>query len=63
MKSMPLKKLMADKGYDSQTFVDSFQKEGVETIIPSRSNALNPSVCDWVAYKERHLIECYFLAK
>jgi transposase len=53
--SIPLKRLMADKGYDSKTFV-----EYLDTLIPSKSNALEPRKCDWVAYKERHLIECFF---
>ncbi len=56
----PLKQLMADKGYDSQVWVDYLQNRGIEAMIPSRSNALNPGACNWVAYKERHLIECYF---
>jgi len=60
VRSVPLKKLMADNDYDSQVFVDYLQNQGIEAIIPSRSNALNPRVCGWVAYKERHLIECYF---
>lgn len=60
MTSIPVKKLMADKGYDSQAFVGYLQNQGIEAVIPSRSNALKPRHCDWVAYKERHLIECYF---
>ncbi len=60
VKSVSLKQLMADKGYDSQVLVDYLQNRGIEAMIPSRSNALNSRACDWVAYKERHLIECYF---
>lgn len=58
--SLSLKKRMADKGYDSQAFVDFLAQQGIEALIPSRSNAREPRQCDWVAYKERHLIECYF---
>lgn len=58
--SVSIKKLMADKGYDSQAFVDFLKQQGIEALIPSRSNAREPRQCDWVAYKERHLIECYF---
>ena len=58
--AVPIKKLMADKAYDSQAFIDFLKQHGIEAIIPSRSNARQPRECDWVAYKERHLIECYF---
>ena len=58
--SIPLKRLMADKGYDSKAFVEYLEKQGIEALIPSKSNALEPRKCDWVAYKERHLIECFF---
>lgn len=58
--SIPLKRLMADKGYDSKAFVEYLEKHGIEALIPSKSNALEPRKCDWVAYKERHLIECFF---
>jgi len=60
VESISIKKLMADKGYDSGAFVDYLKSRGIEALIPSRSNALNPRPCDWIAYKERHLIECYF---
>ncbi len=43
---MPLKRLIADKGYDSQVLVDYLQNRGIEAMIPSRSNALNPRACD-----------------
>nr|WP_304956635.1 transposase [endosymbiont of Lamellibrachia barhami] len=33
---------------------------GIDAVIPSRSNAINPRECDWFVYKERHLIECFF---
>jgi len=58
--SVSIQRLMADKGYDCQAFVDFLQQQGIEALIPSRSNAREPRQCDWVAYKERHLIECFF---
>ena len=57
---IPLKILLADKGYDSQAFVDYLAKEGIDALIPSRSNAKHPRTYDKVVYKERHLIECFF---
>lgn len=29
-------------------------------VIPPRSNRGATRTCDWVVYKERHLIECFF---
>ena len=58
--AVPLKTLMADKGYDSKAFVEYLEKQGITALIPSKSNALEPRKCDWMAYKERHLIECFF---
>lgn len=58
--SIPVKVLLADKGYDSQDFVDFLHEEGIEAFIPSRSNAKQPRTYDQVVYKERHLIECFF---
>ena len=58
--SMPLKALLADRGYDSQTFVDYLKEQHIEAVIPSRAPALNPRTYDTVFYKERHLIECFF---
>jgi transposase len=58
--SIPVKVLLADKGYDSQDFIDFLQEEGIEPLIPSRSNARQPRTYDKVVYKERHLIECFF---
>ena len=29
-------------------------------VIPSKSNRITPRQCDFFAYKERHLIKCFF---
>ena len=52
--------LVADKGYDSDAFIQTLTEKAIEPVIPSRSNRINPRDCDWSAYKERHLIECFF---
>ena len=57
---VPIKVLLADKGYDSQDFVDYLHQQGIEALIPSRSHAKQPRPYDRVVYKERHLIECFF---
>jgi transposase len=52
--------LLADKGYDSDAFVQAIREKGIEPVIPSRGNRNHPRACDWFVYKERHLIECFF---
>ena len=58
--AIPIKRLIADKGYDSKDFVEYLRAQGIEAVIPSKVNALDPRPCDAHIYKERHLIECYF---
>ena len=52
--------LGADKGYDSDKFVAAIQARGMEAVIPPRANRIEPRACDWLVYRERHLIECFF---
>jgi transposase len=52
--------LIADKGYDSEAFVESVRLAGAKTVIPSR---LYPGRSlrkyDRHLYRERHLVECF----
>jgi transposase len=57
------KTVIADKGYDSDAFVETIIKNGGEALIPWRKNRKTPPEnrkCDWHLYKERHLVECFF---
>ena len=60
MKGYEQTTVIADKGYDSQAFVESVENKGGKTVIPSRSNRKNPRPYDEHIYKERYLIECFF---
>jgi transposase len=51
--------LIADKGYDSQSFVESVKHLGAQAVIPSRSYNRYKREVDWHLYRERHLIECF----
>jgi transposase len=51
--------LIADKGYDSQAFVELVSQTGAEAVIPSRSWNRCQREIDWHLYRERHLIECF----
>jgi len=50
----------ADKGYDSQPFVDWLTSIGAIPNIPSRETNREQRECDWWMYKERHLVECFW---
>ncbi len=52
--------VIADKGYDSQDFVDSIEQGGALAVIPPRSNRKSPRAYDAELYKQRNLIERCF---
>jgi transposase len=47
--------VIADKGYDSQDFVDGLEQAGARAVILPRSSRKNPRAYDAVFYKERNL--------
>lgn len=52
--------VLADKGYDSDAFIDAIQRKGAEAVIPSRKNRLKPRQLDRHLYKARNLVERFF---
>lgn len=52
--------VLADKAYGTNEILDYSQRQDSEYAIPPKANTVNPWRCDWVLYKERHLIECFF---
>lgn len=52
--------VIADKGYDSETFIEQIEKQRCTPVIPPRSNRKDPREYDQHLYKERHLVECFF---
>ena len=50
----------ADKGYDSDEWVETIEATGAMANIPPRSNRKNKRPVDWHRYKARHLVECFF---
>ena len=54
-------KVLADRGYDSYELIDYIYEQGGEPTIPSRKGAKFERLCDWWLYKERHLVEKFFL--
>lgn len=53
--------VLAHRGYDSQNLIDYIYENGEEPIIPSKRGAKFECHFDWRLYKERHLVERYFL--
>lgn len=49
--------VLGDKGYDSDAFVGSLRKRGIEVVIPSRKNRVIQREYDKVLYKERNKAE------
>ena len=52
--------LIADKGYDSEPFVERVRRRGIKVVIPARRyNGRTGRKYDRHLYRERHLIECF----
>lgn len=52
-------RLIADRGYASQEFVDWLTEHGIEIVIPSHQRAKTERDYDKWLYRERHLVECF----
>jgi len=52
--------VVADKGYDSDSFVSAIEAQGAKAVIPPRSNRRNPRSFDRHLYRDRNLIERFF---
>src|SRR5215469_8369328 len=51
------KKLLGDRGYDSNAIRDDLKERVIEPVIPPKSNRTEPIEYDREAYKRRNLIE------
>ena len=52
--------VLADKGYDSNSFIEAIEVSGAIPVIPSRSNGYEVRDHDKHIYKERNLVERLF---
>ena len=52
--------VLADKGYDSDAFIEAIRRCGAEAVIPSRRHRLQPRRLDRHLYKARNLVERFF---
>ena len=54
--------LIADKAYDAdERVLERLSEKGIEVVIPPKANRLTSRSYDAERYKERHLIEHFFL--
>ena len=53
--------ILADKAYGSTENRDYITDRKADYCIPPKSNAKEPWECDYHHYKERHLVECFFM--
>lgn len=54
------KALLADKGYDSDSFIGSLELRAIKPVIPPKSNRKVKRSCDFALYCERNLVERFF---
>jgi len=59
VENLEFQRVIADRAYDSEAFLEYIQKQNAEAVIPPRSNRKERRAYDRHLYKERHLIECF----
>ena len=52
--------LLADRGYDADSLIDSLVSADVEVVIPSQRNRLEERIIDKNLYKDRNKVERFF---
>jgi transposase len=56
----PAARLIADRGYDSDSYRRALRDLGIEPCIPSRKNRKEPIAYDAMLYRQRHKVENMF---
>ena len=54
------KSMLADKGYDADSFIQSLKLRAINCVIPPKSSRKVKRDCDFALYCERNLIERFF---
>jgi len=55
-----LRQAAADKGYDSDAIRETLATDGIEPVIPPKSNRKQPLAYDRQTYRERNRVERFF---
>ena len=53
--------ILADRAYGKRKFREFIANHGADFCIPPTKNISDPWYVDWCLYKERHLVETFFL--
>lgn len=61
MAGLQAQHLIADKGYDSNAIIEQAHSQGMQVVIPPRSNRKHQRGYDKQLYRLRHLVENAFL--
>ncbi len=60
--NLKAEQLLANKAYDAdERVLNHLREKGIEAVIPPKSTRLTPRIYDAERYKDRHLIETFFL--
>ena len=59
LEGFDFERLIADRGYSAQHFIDYLLERGMEAVIPPHQRAKILREYDEWLYRERHLIECF----
>ena len=61
IEGVPIEVVIGDKGYDSRAVVAAVEARGAEAVIPSRKNCKEQRAYDKDRYKDRNLVERFWL--
>jgi len=59
IEGFPFERVIADRGYAAQPFVDYLTEHSTQAVIPPHQRAKQPREFDTWLYRERHLVECF----
>ena len=52
---------LADKAYDADALIETLGERGITVVIPPKANRIAPRKTDFALYRERNLVERFFL--
>lgn len=52
---------LADKAYDADALIEALDRRGISPVIPPKANRVAPRKTDFALYRERNLVERFFL--
>jgi transposase len=59
LEGFDFERLLADRGYSAEHFVEYLLERGIEAVIPPHQRAKILREDDTWLYRERHLVECF----